>query len=239
MNRGIYPALAGAITFERRLEILSHNVGNVHTTGYKKDEPIFGTMLARAGGQPVAGIDLFPHISTIRPDHSQGPLRNTGHSMDIALEGKGFLVVSTPAGLRHFRGGQLHRNQEGQLVTHTGDVLVGKKGPIKLPPGNMTIEQDGSVRVNNAVVDTLRLEQVPESVNTVKSGDLFWHIPKEAETAEDLRVHQGKIEKSNVKPGVDLMELIKVTRGYEQMQKAIRTMDELTAQVIQTARVQG
>ena len=151
----------------------------------------------------------------------------------------GFLSCLHLLGLRHFRGGQLHRNQEGQLVTHTGDVLVGKKGPIKLPPGNMTIEPDGTVRVNNAVVDTLKLEQVPESVNTVKSGDLFWHIPKEAETAEDIRVHQGKIEKSNVKPGVDLMELIKVTRGYEQMQKAIRTMDELTAQVIQTARVQG
>ena len=239
MNRGIYPALAGAISFERRLEILSHNVGNVHTTGYKKDKPVFGTVLAGVTGQSSAGIDLFPSISTIRPDHSQGPLRHTGHSMDIALEGKGFFVISTSAGLRHYRGGQFHRDKAGQLVTHTGDPVMGKNGPIKLPSGEMVVSQDGTIRVKNAVVDKLRIEQVPNAHNSKKAGDLFWHVPKEAAPAKDVQVHQGKVEKSNVKPGLDLMEMIKVSRGYEQMQKAIRTMDELTAQVIQTSRVQG
>ena len=239
MNRGIYPALAGAITFERRLEIISHNIGNIHTTGYKKDKPVFGTLLARAGNRPVAGIDLFPHISQVRPDHSQGPLRDTGHSMDLALQGNGFLVVSTPAGLRHHRGGQFHRNQDGQLVTHTGDPVMGKKGPVKLPPGEMVVAQDGTIRINGVVVDRLRIEQAPEVHHSVKAGDLFWHVPAGSKPAKGVEVHQGKIEKSNVKAGVDLMEMIKVSRGYEQMQKAIRTMDELTAQVIQTSRVQG
>ena len=72
MNRGIYPPLAGAITLERRLEVLSHNIGNIQTTGFKKDKPIFATVLGQTSGPSVAGIDLFPLISGLPPDRSQG-----------------------------------------------------------------------------------------------------------------------------------------------------------------------
>ena len=65
MNRGIYPPLAGAITLERRLEVLSHNIGNVQTTGFKKDKPIFATILGQTSGPSVAGIDLFPLIGAL------------------------------------------------------------------------------------------------------------------------------------------------------------------------------
>ena len=239
MNRGIYPPLAGAISLERRLDILSHNIGNVHTTGFKKDKPVFATILGRVAGPPVAGIDLFPQIATVLPDSSQGTLQHTGHHLDLALEGKGFFVVDTPDGPRHFRGGRLHRNDEGRLVTHTGALLLGNKGPIKLPPGEMVVDQGGTIRVNNVVIDQFKIERHSDSVTSSKAGDLYWGVPEKVEPAEGTKVHQGKREKSNVNPTIDLVELIKVTRGYEQMQKAIRTMDELTGQAIQAGRVQG
>ena len=71
MNRGIYPPLAGAITLERRMEILSHNIGNVQTTGFKKDKPVFETILGQTSGPSVAGIDLFPLIGSLPADRSQ------------------------------------------------------------------------------------------------------------------------------------------------------------------------
>ncbi|MEE9233557.1 MAG: flagellar hook-basal body complex protein [Nitrospirales bacterium] len=239
MNRGIYPPLAGAITLERRLEVLSHNIGNVQTTGFKKDSPVFATVLGQTSGPSVAGIDLFPRMDALPADRSQGVLHRTGEALDVALEGEGFLVVQTPEGLRYYRGGKLHRNSAGNLVAHTGDPLMGKKGPIKLPVGELVINNAGTISVNNVVVDKLRLDQIAEGQQTAKVGDLFWTVPEQTTRAKDTQVHQGMLEKSNVNPSLDMVELIKVTREYEQMQKAIQAMDEMASQAIQAGRVQG
>ena len=239
MNRGIYPPLAGALALESRLDVLSHNIGNVHTTGFKKDKPIFATILSQTSGPSVAGIDLFPLIDGLPADRSQGVLVHTGQPLDLALEGDGFFVVKTPDGNQYFRGGSFYRNVQGLLVTHTGDPVLGKKGPITLPLGDVGIDGEGRVRVNNKVVDQLRLEKVPEKEEIAKIGDLYWTAPLKGEPAQGTKVQQGMLEKSNVNPALDMVELIKVTREYEQMQRAIRAMDEMTAQAIQAAKVQG
>lgn len=239
MNRGIYPPLAGALALERRLEVLSHNIGNVHTTGFKKDTPLFATILGQASGPSVAGIDLFPVIDGLPADRSQGVLVHTGQPLDVALEGEGFFVVETNQGVQYFRGGSFYRNIQGIMVTHTGDPVLGKKGPIKLPIGDVGIDGDGSIRVNNKVVDRLRIEQAPQGEELSKIGDLYWTAPKKGIPVVDTKVQQGMLEKSNVNPALDMVEIIKVTREYEQMQRAIRAMDEMTAQAIQAAKVQG
>lgn len=239
MNRGIYPPLAGALALEHRLEVLAHNIGNVATTGFKKDKPIFATILGQTSGPSVAGIDLFPLIGALPPDRSQGVLSHTGGALDVALQGEGFLVAETPEGLRYYRGGKLQRNSDGNLVTHNGDPLMGKKGPIKLPPGEIVIDNAGNISVNNVGVDILRLDQIPKGETIAKVGDLYWTVPQKPTRARDTTVHQGMLEKSNVNPSLDMVELIKVTREYEQMQKVIRAMDEMASQAIQAGRVQG
>ncbi len=239
MNRGIYPPLAGAISLEQRLDVLSHNIGNVQTTGFKKDKPIFATVLGQTSGPSVAGIDLFPMMAGMPPDRSQGVLAHTGEAFDVALQGEGFLVVQTPEGLRYYRGGKLQRNGEGNLVTHAGDPLVGKNGPIKLPPGEFVIDNKGAVSVNNVGIDRLRLDQIPKGEQIEKIGDLYWTVPAKPSPARGTMVYQGMLEKSNVNPSMDMVELIKVTREYEQMQKAIHAMDEMASQAIQAGRVQG
>jgi flagellar basal-body rod protein FlgG len=239
MNRGIYPPLAGAITLEHRMEVLSHNIGNVQTTGFKKDKPVFATILGQTSGPSVAGIDLFPLMDALPPDRSQGILSHTGEPLDVALEGEGFLVAQTPEGLRYYRGGKLYRNVAGSLVAHTGDPLMGKKGPITLPAGEVLIGNDGTLRVNNKIIDKLRLDKISVGQETAKVGNLFWTVPDQVVRDTDTKVHQGMLEKSNVNPSLDMVELIKVTREYEQMQKAIKAMDELAGQAIQAGRVQG
>ncbi len=239
MNRGIYPPLAGAIALERRLEILSHNIGNIQTTGFKKDTPIFATILAQTSGPSVAGLDLFPLIAGLPADRSQGVLAHTGEALDVALQGEGFLVVQTPDGLRYFRGGKLQRNSDGHLVTHNGDPLLGKRGPIKVPPGEMVINNAGKISVNNVAVGTLRLDTIAQGETTAKVGNRYWTVPDNPTPARETTVHQGMLEKSNVNPALDMVELIKVTREYEQMKKAIQAIDEMTSQAIQASRVQG
>ncbi|MFA9561440.1 MAG: flagellar basal body rod C-terminal domain-containing protein, partial [Nitrospirota bacterium] len=139
-------------------------------------------------------------------------------------------------------------NSGGNLVTHSGDPLLGKKGPIKVPPGEIVIDSAGKISVNVIDsagkisvnnVDTLRLDQIPKGENTAKVGDLYWTVPENPTRARETTVHQGLLEKSNVNPSLDMVELIKVTREYEQMQKAIKAMDEMASQAIQAGRVQG
>lgn len=239
MNRGIYPVVAGAITQERHLELLAHNLGNIHTTGYKKDQTVFGTILAQSVGKPVAGFDLFPQVADVRPDISQGTLRHTGHDMDVGLEGEGFLVVSTSAGPRHFRGGQLKINSNGELSTQFDDPVLGENGPIRIPPGVMNIDRKGVIRVDDRQVGQLRIENLLPSTVPVKSGDLYWQLPKQAVSAPNTQVFQGSLEQANINPGMELINMIKVTRTYEQMQKAIQTMDDITGQIIQSSRGQA
>ncbi len=241
MNRGVYPLVAGAITQERQLELLAHNIGNIHTTGFKKDQAVFGTILAQSVGRPVAGFDLFPQVATVLPDTSQGILRHTGNHMDVGLEGEGYLVVSTQAGPRHFRGGSLKINSNGELATLLGDPVLGKNGPIKIPHGTMNIDRQGVIRVGERQVGQLRIERLVSSTIPVKTGDLYWEVPsqKQVVDAPNTQVFQGSLEQANINPSLELINMIKVTRSYEQMQKAIQTMDEMTGQLIQSARTQG
>lgn len=239
MNRGMYPVMSGAITQERQMELLAHNLGNINTSGFKKDGAVFGTILAHSAGPRVAGIDMFPQIATVRPDLTQGTLRYTGHDMDVALEGEGFFVTRTAAGERHYRGGQLQINQNGVLATFRGDPLLGEDGPIKMPDGPMAIDKKGVVSVGKKIVGTLRVENFPVGEIPIKAGDLYWEAPRTAVPVKNVRIHQGSIEQANVNPSMELVNMIKVTRGYEQMQKAIQAMDDLTGQIIQSSRIQG
>jgi len=116
---------------------------------------------------------------------------------------------------------------------------MGKKGPIKLPVGEVVIGNDGTIRVNNKIVDQLRLDTIPMGQEMSKVGNLFWTVPENVVSDKTTTVHQGMLERSNVNPSLDMVEMIKVTREYEQMQKAIRAMDDLTGQAIQAGRVQG
>ena len=240
MNRGVYPLVAGAITQERQLELLAHNLGNIHTTGFKKDQAVFGTILAQSVGRPVAGFDLFPQVATVLPDTSQGTLRHTGNQLDVALEGEGYLVVSTPVGPRHFRGGPLKINSNGELATQLGDPVLGKNGPIKIPPGDINIDRKGVIRVDKRQVGQLRIERLVSTI-PVKAGDLYWEVPsqKQVVNAPNTQVFQGSLEQANINPSLELVNMIQVTRSYEQMQKAIQTMDDMTGQMIQSARTQG
>jgi flagellar basal body rod protein FlgG len=115
---------------------------------------------------------------------------------------------------------------------------MGKKGPIQLPGGEVVIGNDGTIRVNNKIIDALRLDKISNGQETAKVGDLFWTVPDQVVPDTHTTVHQGMLEQSNVNPSLDMVELIKVIREYEQMQKAIKAMDELAAQAIQAGRVQ-
>jgi flagellar basal-body rod protein FlgG len=157
-------------------------------------------------------------------DFSPGPIRQTGRSLDVALEGDGFLVVQTPRGERYTRAGALTLNANGQLVTHQGDLVVGDAGPITVPPGEVAIGTDGTISVKGQIVGRLKLVRFDDPRRAlIKEGhSLFMATgaeqPKEA---VNTLVRSGALEMSNVNPIAELVAMIQQGREFESMQRSL------------------
>ena len=127
MNSGMYAALTGNINAMRRLDVVSNNLANANTAGFKKDRMTFESVLntANSSAQPPGGGDATPVFSGDRffTDYSAGPLQQTGNPFDLALEGDGFFVVDTPQGKAYTRQGTFHLNSEGKFMTSDGYAL--------------------------------------------------------------------------------------------------------------------
>jgi flagellar basal body rod protein FlgG len=159
----------------------------------------------------------------------QGPLERTGNSLDVAIDGRGFLAVQTPRGERYTRNGALQINNNGELVTSEGYQVLGASGPIVFQPKdrNITISEDGTISVregNNAATDSqrgqLRIANFARPGLLQKDGSSVFAAPANATPQAEKtasRVIQGTVEKSNVRPVMEMARMIEVTRSYTQI----------------------
>ncbi|HRP09099.1 MAG TPA: flagellar hook-basal body complex protein, partial [Gemmatimonadales bacterium] len=145
--------------YTRLQEVIANNLANASSEAYKGDR-----MTAQSFEEH------FPE-ALMRLDLRQGNVRDTGRILDLALETPGFLVVNTPAGERLTRGGGLEIDQAGYLVNRDGHRLLGEEGPIHVAGRKLLIEADGTVIVDGARADRLRVETVADPVTQlVKEG---------------------------------------------------------------------
>ena len=143
MSQGIYIALSGAKLQQRRLEILSNNLANANTTGYKTDN-ISAASFEIALDEYMTDDGNFNNLTYTQTgqfstDFSKGSMKNTGSPLNLALDGPGFFVVETPFGERYSRQGDLSLNKDGELVTPDGYNIKGKS-LSNLGTGNINID---------------------------------------------------------------------------------------------------
>lgn len=205
--------------WERKQEVVANNLANVSTDGFKAQR-VFARLLN--GMKPVAEATS---------DMSTGNLKQTGNTMDVAVDGPGFFVVQTPNGERYTRGGSLRLDEKHQLVDVDGRPLLGvkKKGPLVLTDVPVEITSAGEVRQNGQIVDQLRMEQAPKGVELSREGESLWVPPQTRElTAPDARhVKQGYLEESNVNSMTALVDMLAVQRAYANVQKSVVEMDQI------------
>jgi flagellar basal-body rod protein FlgF len=201
--------------WERRQEIVANNLANVDTSGFKAER-----VFARAVGDGLPA----PETAT---DLRGGTLTQTGAPLDVALDQNQFLVVSTPNGERLSRGGSLRLDEAGHLTDAAGNPVLGERGVITVPPGELQIDATGTVSVDNRELDRLLVESVPTGTRLQhESGTLF--VPpttRQAVTPEARKVTQGFLESSNVNSINALVDMISVQRAYAAIQKAVITLD--------------
>jgi len=241
----IYPVLSGALAQEKRLELITNNLANVSTSGFKKDVAVFEglkPLLIDAAGTeippvaPLLGADsTFALLKEVATDFSAGAIQVTGEPLDIAVQGDGFFAVQSPEGVRYTRNGHFTLDVDGQLVTTAGLPVLGSGGPISLPPGVVSIDSNGNISVRGVEagatvveVDVLPVYTVSNPNNLRKiGGSLFEAIGATPVPSVEGRVQQGALEASNVNPVEEMVAMIEVMRLYEAAQKAIQTADDI------------
>lgn len=235
------------------VDTISNNLANINTVGFKRSQVDFQDLMylkiKEAGRELAAGINAPSGLeigSGVRPASTlklftQGEMQNTGRSLDIAVEGDGFLQVTTPGGeVRYTRDGSLRVDANGNLVTSGGNLL---EPSISIPSDtrSISIGRDGTVSVfaggdnTPSVVGNIQLARFPnpsglssEGANllaeTAASGSPTVVTPGNSGAGT---IQQGFLERSNVQMVTELVELIQAQRAYEINARAIRAGDEM------------
>jgi flagellar basal-body rod protein FlgF/flagellar basal-body rod protein FlgG len=234
--------LSRQIALHRELDVVANNIANLNTTGYKADKSVFHEFLmpvARASTFQGADQRLsYVHDRATWHNFGIGPVRNTDNPLDVSIDGDAFLVVQTARGERYTRNGSLQVNANGELVTNTGDQVLGDAGPIQFQPtdNRISINPDGTITVReggNSTSDSsrgklrlVRFDQVQsllkDTASTFRAPDGVAPLPANT----NVRVVQGTIEQSNVQPVVEMARMIELTRTYTQIASMLQQVGE-------------
>ena len=229
MDRGIYPIVSGAVAQERRIDMLTENLANIQTAGYKRQKPLFKTVLSNApggGGAKGKSDQVFTRMGGTFFDWRAGSFKPTGNPFDLALDGDGFFAVRTAKGRTEYtRNGNFVLNPKRELTTRDGALVLGDSGPIQLPVGKVTVNEAGEVQVDGAQVDTLQVVQFKDLASAVQIGERYG-TKGGVTPAAGTRVVQEALEESNVNAVEEYVQLVELHRNYEAALKVIQTLDE-------------
>lgn len=242
MNRGIFTIASGALAALARLDAVAQNLANVNTAGYKAERPEFrlrefGSDGVHPVADPIVGKAASEVIEVERVrDFSQGPIQQTGNPLDVAITGDGFFVVNTANGERYTRSGNFAVDPEGYLVNPGGQRIQGTGGDLQVAGNKVVIGADGTVQVDGRQAGTLKLvgfgktpALLPEGTGLFKAAPLAEQEPIDAANGT---LTQGAVEGANIDAISGMVELVDVSRGYEQYMKALERMDQLTQKSI-------
>ena len=251
MNQTLWVAKTGLDAQQTRLSIISNNLANVSTNGFKKDSAVFEDLMyqnmRQSGGQTSqdtqlpSGLAVGTGVRLVATEkmHSQGNIVQTGNSLDMAINGRGFFEILRPDGsLGYTRDGSFQVNSQGQVVTANGYLL---QPAVTIPTGaqSISISGDGVVEV------TLAAATAPTQVGNIQLVDFINPAGLQA-TGENLfaetassgnpqagtpglnglgNLMNGSLETSNVNVVEELVNMIETQRAYEMNSKVISTTD--------------
>jgi flagellar basal-body rod protein FlgG len=238
MIRGIYTAAAGLTTATLRLGVVSNNVANATTPGYKQDRlpDELGKAIdlskyaVDAQGRPIGSINLGPKVGISQLDLASGPIQETANPLDLAIAGSGFFAVQSADGqTRYTRDGGFNKDADGTLRTRNGSAVLSDAGqPIQVPDGEVAVAADGSLLTNGATVARLQVvEFAPgEQLNKVGNGQFESATGTLPQPAANVQVYQGYLEGSNVDMTDSMVATMNLVRAYEANQRLLQMQDE-------------
>ncbi len=249
MIKNIYSPLSGALAQEKVLDIISNNLANMNTVGFKGEsvtfkliepepEKSYKTPLPPANYKisldhvlPLRGNEFnYVGVSDVHKDFSQGPVIQTKNPLDMMIEGEGFFAIQTTNGMRYTRAGSFTLNDNGALVDKFGNPVIGEKGNIFLRDNDFEVNHLGEVYQDGQMVDRLLVYKFddPSALEKVGQNQFFYGGLEEGrQLSPSARISQGALEGSNVNAIRNLTSLILAHRSYEAYQKSIKNYDSM------------
>lgn len=259
MEPALWIAKTGLDAQQTRMAVVSNNLANVNTTGFKRGRASFEDLLYQTVRQPGAassqtselpsGLMLGTGVRVVstEKEFSQGNLVQTGNSLDVAVQGRGFFQILLPDGsLAYTRDGSFEMSSQGLLVTSSGYEL---QPPVTVPPEtqSLTIGSDGTVSVliaGDSAPTEIGTIQLADFLNPLGLQPIGENLFKETLASGTPQpgtpglnglgtLVQGSLESSNVNVVEELVNMIETQRAYEMNSKAISTVDQMLQYVSQ------
>ena len=253
MVRGLYSAYNGMMSEQKRLEVISNNVANAATVGYKSEgvtnqsfDSVYTLKIKDATNgfvdERIGSMSLGSKIGEVYTNYNQGSVRQTGNTYDLAMEGKGFFTVAVidsegNESIKYTRDGSFKIGSDGSLLHTDGNHVVGESGNIQIPidAAQITIDQLGGIYADGNYIDSLKITDFVDYDYIKKFGNNLYEV---VEGAEEIRalgtVRQGYLEQSNVNSVSEMVNMIAVTRSYEANQRVINTIDGMLDKAVNT-----
>ncbi|MDL2288422.1 flagellar hook-basal body protein [Oscillospiraceae bacterium OttesenSCG-928-F05] len=236
MLRALYTSGTAMMVQNKRMNVITNNITNVGTVGYKSDELLSRSfrdmMITRINDPYVERSAVGPHntgihIDLINTTFEQGPLSATPRETDLAIVGDGFFTVETPDGPRYTRAGNFNKDADGLVCTPEGYPLLGENGPIVVPGEEMTVDEMGNVFSDGAFVDRVRVGSFEDNQILRKGGENLYYTYDGSEPGpSNAQVKQKMLEGSNVDVTDETVRMIEVSRAFETNQRIVRMLDE-------------
>ncbi|MEL7024009.1 MAG: flagellar basal-body rod protein FlgG [Pseudomonadota bacterium] len=253
MNQALWVAKTGLDAQQTRMTVVSNNLANVNTNGFKRGRVVFEDLVyqnqRQVGGQSSqntvlpSGLNVGTGVRVVATEqlHTQGSILQTENSLDIAVIGRGYFQVLLPdASIGYTRDGAFQQDAQGQIVTASGYPL---QPPVTLPPQTQSI----TIGVDGTVTATLQGQSAPIQIGTIQTVDFVNPVGLQPrgenlylETAASGTaqpgtpglnglgaLQQGALEGSNVNVVEELVNMIETQRAYEMNSKAISTNDQM------------
>jgi len=226
----------------KEFEVITNNLANVSTVGYKRRCNTFSQLLEAQESGEGTGPDYEVSLDT-KFDFSQGNITETGRPLDFALYGKGFFVIETPEGPLYTRNGAFSTNRNGQIVDMEGRTVAGEAGPITVPPtvgvSQVTVSSDGVISANGTAIGKFRLVSFGDNESKlIPAGANCFRMTEEGVTpakAEHIVVKQGYQESSNVNIVDELVDMIMVSRLYQANMNLVSAQKETMGSIMSVA----
>lgn len=231
MDRIIYTAAGGAARVLEHQGVVSNNLANVSTSGFREELAVYRAV-------PLQGHNSLPTrvssaAATTASSFQQGGMAETGHALDLAIRGDGWFAVQTPNGEAYTRAGEFAVNVENLLVTQAGlPVLSADGAPIEIPErGTLTFSDDGQITVLGAgdnPNDIQNIGQVklvnPDADQMVRGDDGLFRLAGggQAQPDQAVRMVSGFVERSNVNPAEAMVSMIANARLFEMQMQVIQ-----------------
>lgn len=246
MLKGLYTAYTGLRNEQNRMDIMTNNMANASTVGFKKEgstSQTFNDVLAVKLKDASVGLSNVQPIGINNPgvkigenytDYGQGSFRITDNTYDLALAGDGFFAVefTNKAGetsTKYTRAGQFTLNKDGYLVTQEGDYVLdtaNKRIRLDTLHGSV-ISENGTITQNGRQVARIQVTDFENYDYLEKYGETYYQPLEGAKKiVSDAEIKSGYLEMSNVQTVTEMVNLISITRAYESNQKIVQTYDE-------------